>query len=250
MEGVQRKLDQSVQVLQEAINSKGEEEESEPRAMLIDIKTVLQMFRELKTTFESAQSHSPVEWNNLDSKEFKDMQTDIGKNKMQLEILTSVMKFMGMKQAGLQEKLEMLEERNMRRSIVITGLETSDKVVRCIQQVDQFLAETFRVKVVIIDCFKMGLGSEKPVIVTVENIQQKTKIFQVMSIYGKQFDKFNRQTIFINDFLPVEKKERKRKQREIVKCNEQDQSSKLTMSIERGGLKINGEMYQPRIQPP
>ena len=58
------------------------------------------------------------------------------------------------------------------------------------------------------------------------------------------------QTFFINDFLPAEMKEQRRREREIFRANELDQSSKIKMTVGRGGLSIEGEQYEKKVKAP
>ena len=56
--------------------------------------------------------------------------------------------------------------------------------------------------------------------------------------------------VYISDFLPPEIKEMKRREREIFKKNEQDQSNGIEMNMTKNGLEIQGSQYIKKVTAP
>ena len=91
----------------------------------------------------------------------------------------------------------------------------------------------------------------KPVVITVDSLQQKIKLYQLMDKYRKEKKRIKEEvSIFMSDFLPAEVKEQRRREREIYKANEGDQSTSVPMNITRFGLEIEGNKYQKKVVSP
>ena len=172
---------------------------------------------------------------------------ELNSYKRKTEVLASLIEHMDMQRKGMENTVNLLEECQMRNSVVITGLLTDKKITKCIQQVDEFLSN---MEVVIIDCFKLVVGEDKPVVITLESIQQKIRLFQGMANFKKLFTKENKQTVFINDYQPAGKCEQSIREKSIYRANEVDQSSKEEMELTRRGLKIKGSVYQRKLTAP
>ena len=145
------------------------------------------------------------------------------------------------------KKLNILEHRGMRRSVVITGLNTDEKMAKSIELVEKFVAETLEIEANIVDMFKLGVGRDKPVVLTLESMRHKSNLFQAIQGYNKENEDSG---IFVSDYLPAETNERRRREKEIFKDNEKNQTSKVQMTMDRSGLKIQGQYYEKKIQPP
>ena len=144
-----------------------------------------------------------------------------------------------------------MEVRGMRRHLVINGLNTKDKIIECLKQVKAFFTTILAIEIEIIDCFKLGVGPYKPVVILVDSIISRATIFQAMDAYKKDCDeKEAEQIVYISDYVPAATKERKRKEREVYRSNEADQSTKEQMTMERGTLKVKGVPCKSTITPP
>ena len=114
-----------------------------------------------------------------------------------------------------------------------------------------FLTQQLLIEVDIIDCFKLGTGKSKPIVITVGSIAQRALIFQAMDSLRKQLkDEDKELSIFINDYLPPEIKERRRRERRIYWDNEKDGVNKIPMQIGKSGLEVQGQKYEPMIKEP
>ena len=220
---------------------------------LMDIQVVIKMFGELKkeisdikTKKEKSTSSTPNEVDNTNN-----IQEELNQYKAKTETLISVVERMGCVHQELQKRVEIMELRSMRKSVVISGLHTDNRIMKCILQVENFILKELGLEVTIIDCFKLGIGETKPVVFTLETLQEKTKIYQMMDKYRKAKALAKQEvTISISDFMPAELKEQKRRERDIYKTNERDQSTKISMNLTRTGLEIQGEKYEKRVVAP
>ena len=217
---------------QQIFNS-GDELET-PQVM--DVRTVIKLFKDLQIQIKT----------NSD-KESGDLVKEVQQYKRKTEVMEGVIQRLGTLYVDLEKKTEQIELRSMRRAMVIIGLETEDRINKCIEQVKNFIIEELKLSEInVVYCFKLGVGKDKPVVFTVESIIQRASVYQAMETYRKQKE----EAIFVNDYLPPEIKERRRREREIYKINDKDQANKVPMSISRAGLNVNGERYQPMISAP
>ena len=128
--------------------------------------------------------------------------------------------------------------------MVINGLRTDNNISECVKQVEVFFENTLEIEINIVDCFKLGFGPDKPVVVQLELIVARTLIQQAMESYSQMCDEERKdQTIFIKDYIPAEIKERRRKDRDIYHANEQDQVNRVDMAFDKGKLTIQGEIH-------
>ena len=59
---------------------------------------------------------------------------------------------------------------------------------------------------------------------------------------GKQY--------YINDYFPPAKLEQRRRNKQMVKTNEEAGTDKKEMELKAGAVWVEGKRYQPKIQPP
>ena len=227
---------------------------------LMDVQIVMQMFGELKkelkvisdgnavrdTTIANVESSKIAE-----TQEVTDLKNELKNCKRKNDILSGVVEHLGNLCVDIDKRLEQVESRNTRRHIVFTGLITDNNLKKCTEQILSYCQEKLRYEIEILDCFKMGIGPSKPVVVMVPSMSQKYEIFQAMDEYRKRCEEREQNvTVYINDFLPAEVKERRRRERDIMRINAQQQSTKVDMNLTRTGLQIQGEPYTKKVEPP
>ena len=230
-----------------------EYEEMTRNAQVMDVQLVVKMFAELKKELkEIKRSNKEAETTRAkDTEEVSKLRLEVSQYKQQMDMITSVVQRMSLINDETDKRLEMLETGSKRRMMVVSGLQTEGKIAKCTQQIEEFISQNLSLDVVITDCFKLGVGVNKPVVITLQTFQEKMDIFQAMEKLRERANKAKRRLdIFFNDFQPPQERERRRREREIYKDNEADQSTKLQMSISRKGLTIEGEQYTKKVEPP
>ena len=207
----------------------------------IDVRTVIKMFNTLQIKMDQESGTNEAA-----------LRKELAEYKRKSEIMSGVIGRLGEIIDTVERKVDQLEYRGLRRHLVVSGLNTGNKVTDCISQVEQFLKYQLKIEINIIDSFKLGNGAKKPVVIQVESIVDRATIFQAMEMYKKQFENNaeRSQTIFITDYLPAEMREAKRKERDIYKRNEKDITNQIPMQISKGTLMIQGQVYQAVITPP
>ena len=226
----------------------------EPEVM--DLKTVIQMFQEIKNDIKDIKSNKCKErMNQLDIKTqrheetFKEVSAELTKYKLKMEVLTGVVKRMSTEMLELKEQMDNLRQDSMRNMIAITGFEGSPKNKTSKQQLEDFMSKEMGVEITILDLFQIGAGTPKTVVITVSNREEKAEINQavrnikhLVNSHGKKY--------FFRDYLPPARNERKRRQAAIFAENNKSEVNKVEMTWANKELSIKGQPYHKKITAP
>ena len=228
---------------------------------VIDVQLVMRMFSDIKTelseikgknvSLETVSATIGDNQNTLNV-EMVELRNEVSSVKKHNAILTSVVNRLGNLCGDLQRKVDQMEMRSMRRSVVVSGIKTEDKITMCQTAVEKYLEQKLNLSeehIQIIDCFKLGQGPFKPVVITVQSVQQKSKLFQENATYNKGI-KTEENKIYFNDYVPPEVKEERRREKEIYKQNEANQTTKSAMTLGRKGLFIQDEPFERKVISP
>ena len=231
------------------------------KPQLMDVQIVMKMFGELKQQLKEISDGNTVRDTTMaaiestrlaEKEEVIKLRREVKNYKRKNDILSGVVERLGNLCVDMDKRMDLIESRNMRRHIVFTGLETDNKMKKCSEQIAQFCNDKLKYEIEVIDCFKLGVGVQKPVVVMVNSMSQKHGIFQAMDAYRKLCEEKEEVVdVYINDYLTAEVKEKRRREREIFKKNEQEQQSvKVDMNMTKGGLQILGEPYNKKVEAP
>ena len=100
------------------------------------------------------------------------------------------------------------------------------------------------------DFFYLGKSEPKPIVITLGSIEQKDLVFQNKKNI-KELVNIDGKPIFINDYVPAEIGENRKRQREIYGENQNsDASSKLEMKYQSGKLMIEDQVYSKKVTAP
>ena len=216
---------------------------------LMDIQIVIQMFSELQKEIAEIKKTNTANTNTKSEDEKKNVTVQQYMDKT--DLLTSIVERIGHVNEDLKTRLDLIETRGMRRSILVGGLKTDNRLTKYLQQVESWVTEELEAEITVVDCFKLGTGETKPVVITVESLQQKIKLFQAMDKYRKAKKQQDIEVkVYLTDFLPPEIKEQRKREREIFKQNENDQATSIPMNLTRNGLEIQGTMYTKKVVTP
>ena len=229
---------------------------------IMDVQLVMEMFNDLKSELQNMKQDTAEknkkaeEILNLRREEIEEAQElkkEVGELKQKNIVLTSVIGRLGSLFIDLDKKVERMELYGMKRSIVLGGLRTDDKMNKCVKQIQNFFKDVLKLEdtIEIVECFKMGLGPEKPVVLTVNTMEQKIDVFQAVGKYRemqKKRDKICK--VFASDYQTPETREKRRQYQRILRENNDNESTKIDMELDRAGLKIQGVQYDQPVQPP
>ena len=234
----------------------GLSEEVVAGSQTMDVSIVLQMFRELKDELQSLKQENVnknktakdlYKGQSVVAQELIKLKKEVSDCKRENKILAGIVQTLGNLHIETEKRIDRMEQNSMKLSVIISGLQTSNKIKDYVREVKGFIINDLAADVDITDCFKLGIGNYKPVIITVSSMSQKLNIFQKLNEYKKANEDIE---VYISDFLPAEVKERKRRERELYRENESEEANKLEMAYGKGGLMIQGEMYKAKVNAP
>ena len=165
---------------------------AEGNQQVMDVKLVVKMFQDLKKEITDMKQE------NREKKEERDEQTkatageiaslkeEVSSYKYQNEILTSVVERLGNLFIDVDRRINQIDAKLIKKAIVFSGIETADNIVKCQSKVENFLTELGFTEYEITDCFKLGLGTNKPVVITLSTMTQKLNILQEMNKFKKR----------------------------------------------------------------
>ena len=156
--------------------------------------------------------------------------------------------------ADMQKRMLAMEGRSMKSNLLISGL-PEKKEENCVKTCQDFISQDLKINSADIEirrAHRMGKfkpGNTRPMVMKLQDPGQKGQLFQ----NTKNLKGTNK---YLNDQLPDETNEEKRRQRQIVAANNKlPPGQKQTMKIEKGKLLIGDEKtgrreYRADIKPP
>ena len=263
IEQVNREILQQTQSLEESIRENdavSQQESSSTRTgtSTMDVKLVLQMFKEIKESISSKTiPEGPQRVTDLENEQDQlidsmyENQLNIEELKMQNRVLKGTVIRLNDQMSEMDRRIEMLELNGMKKSMVLTGLICrSRKKKESMKDVPDFLEQELGVTVDIEDIFFMNPQNTSPLVFTVSSLEQKFAILANVKNL-KDLVNENEQPYFIGDHLPPRMNENKRRERDIDRQNIlADVNDQVDMKYEAGKLVIEQEIYQKRVEEP
>ena len=147
-------------------------------------------------------------------------------------------------------RIDKLEKRSMNSNILIKGL-VKKKDVSWRTTVGKFFMEILKVgEINILDAFKIGKYPNSPVLVTLTDGKDKSKIFAKAKDLGDVVNEFDK-PYRIDEQLPPAIREKKLRSRQLMAINKgKDSNDQLTMERKNGELFVNNTKYEKLVEPP
>ena len=186
----------------------------------------------------------------LTSNETKDnevLKADLKHCKFKNNALTNIVEMQSVEINDLKARIDALELNAVKNAVSISGLNVDGKKRDCILQIEEFVGDALGLNVTVEDFFRIGSSQPKTLVIHLQTAQQKREV-----LHFKKHLKGNtnyRNPIYINDYVPANTVEKRRKEREIKEVNSR-QETPLDISFSRGKMLIQGEIYKPPVSVP
>ena len=223
----------------------------EANPQVIDLRTVVLMFDQIKKEFADLKGHNIARIEKMEilqtktQKQVSLLEDKLDTQELKNGILTGIVDNMSQNMRHMEERIENLEIRSFERSIIIKGFVGSTKKNELIDQLYKFFENKVGIDVGIEDAFVIGKGKSLATVVTFELIRDKRLVFKNIDVISKLRNVENKK-YFIKDYLPQSANEKRRRDREIMKLLEKsDKMDKLQMS--KSGLLVNNKKYEPKV---
>ena len=250
---------------QQTMDSK-EIPEDDPQAL--SYSTVIQMFQELKkemkdevraeiasiktgSNTESIQQHTElVSTVDQNSAEIDKLKCEVAMYKHRTTILTDVCERFQTEMQDMQTRLDNIELNNCKKMLIITGLYTlSQKKNEIINEVTNFIDVNLGMQINIEDMFTLGYNEPRPIVISLQSVYEKKLILQNKAALKDQ----GQTRVFINEYVPSNTQERRRKEKEIIDVARQmgvERGTETAIAYHKGKLTIDGHYYRPKVVPP
>ena len=184
----------------------------------------------------------------LQSSKVREIEKKLAQCMQQNEILSEVVDRMHTQYMDVVQRLDNLEINNAKLSISISGLQVSGRKDEWKLQVIDFVFQQLGVEIDVEDIYQLGRADPKLLIVTVGSAEQKKAVLEHKS-YLKDV-RVKGKAVYINDYVPLQLQERRRREREIVQQIHSENIEGVEAEYIKGGLAICGQLYKKKITVP
>ena len=207
--------------------------------VLRDEKRILkdEMERDIQQAFEQYENR------------IQKLEMQLKDQKLKTKIMGDLIHHQELITGDLTRRMDNVELALAKKSAILTGLNFSDDKKQLITQLHEFFIEALNASATIEDAYTMGEKTPKPVVIQFATQEGKSNIFRNKSALKNIFGE-NQRKVYLNDYLPGGISDKKRRERDIIKTNNQAGDSKVEMEKVKGGLKIGQEMYKKKVSVP
>ena len=226
---------------------------------VLDVRTVLTMFYNLKKHFDSKGiSHEMKE--NIKS----EMEQDINKAMQDYEkritalecqlrtanrkakLSDDILQYNAIVLDDLTKRMDSLELSNARKMAILSGFEADGKKDKRAAELLDFFHHELEAYTRIEDSYQIGVSIPKPIIITFQTLEDKEAVFANKS---KLKDCTLSNRIYLNHYLPANENEKRKRERQIRKDNKAlPEKEKVDIEYARGGLKVGSEIYRKKVE--
>ena len=253
----------------------GVSESQKEMPQYIDIRVVMGMFSELKTTLQNDYSEIKHDVSTLaatgqisdDSKsQFKDMERAIqlqdgeltrNKNKwknqqFREEVIYKHVSRLSQKLDETIERLERMEINNSKRMMSVSGFYADQDKKKAKKQLSKFFNDEMHINPYIEDLYFVGGSDRLPpnIIITFETVREKQLVYKNIEKIKNLVNKDGAKMYF-NDFLTTKQNEMRKKERYIKKENAaRDSDLQVDISFKKGILHVDSKPCQDKVRVP
>ena len=225
------------------------------------------MFTELNSTLASLQteitelktikgkvSTFSSEWKEAVDVELANIDNKSDKQSFKLKLLMNMMLNQEERIQNLEHRATMSYQREIKPNLIVHGIvEGKDETREELQEkMSKFFKEQMEIEsaIELRDCFRMGQGSHRPVMIKLCYPNDKATIFANASkLQGKE--NIKKRLFFVHEDMTDEQAETRQQYRELNKENKlKDEEQQLTIKMKKGRIMVNNEVVKAKITPP
>ena len=230
-----------------------------PKTM--SVQQVMIMFNKMKQDMESVKSQiNPEELKQTcvqhvmeqmestiktQEDKIKKLQLEVGHFRYKSKVLTEVVQRMHVDSEDLVQKMENLEITATKRHAMITGFHGPSDKDACIEAVKTLFFTYLSVDVNIDDMYPLGAPGSYVIIFA--TLADKRVVLQFKNQLKNAGDQRN--NIYVNEYYPLLTSEKKRRERDIIKENNNAETP-LEIGFKSGNLMVQNQTYVKRVSTP
>ena len=229
----------------------GHKEGDEPETM--DVRAVLAMFKKLQDEFQQQLLDVKATSKTRDEEQdVKKLQDEIAALTLKKRAISSAVQHMWDDFKQISGRVQNLENQYNRKCIVLTGLLThdiqKDKYI-AMQEIAEFISDCIGVKPAIEDVYEIGSSYPRTKVVVFQSLKEKNIVMSFKSLL-KGLKNEDGKPFYMNEYYGPAQNEERRRNRVLLKENEGNEHSEVTMELKNGKLLIDGTPFSNKIQPP
>ena len=267
---------------EEAVVDRVVDEISEQNLAVLDVRTVMEMLQKIKSSISSSKLDQEKELSKREEEakkelakqcselqknfktqmekdiqntiqiyqdELKTVKDDLKKQKQKTELVGGILQYNQQVMDDLAKRLDTVELNNAKRCAVLTGIQPEEDKKNRKYQVQQLFKEAMQIRARIDDTYILGQGDRQSIVVIFETIRDKWEVMAAKKKLSKMEGKGGR-SIFLNEYLPQQVNESRRRERAIVKDIGNDPQNELETEYTKKGLKIGSHHYRKKVIAP
>ena len=225
-----------------------------PETEKVTLELVWQAVQKLQ---QGKQASKEAEINSLLDSLGKRMDTTeslVSENELKIKILSNIIIRQEEQINNLKEQLWLERAAKRKPNLVVSGIIEHDNETpkETVQKVSQFFKDQMEIQEDIKVKKAQRLGDpnakDRPVLIKLENAQEKAKIYKnITHLKGKQNTK--RRLFYVNDDLDEQQMEQRRMYRALIKENN-EQELNLTIKMQCNRLMVNNTIIKPKVYAP
>ena len=242
--------------LQQTVET-NDQQQATPSTKTMDIKMVYEMFQDLKTELKANKIPQGVDRiAELERRQDSVLDTLLEMKEEMFEIqaknylLSGVVSHLNDVIQDNEGRVDNLEFNNMKKSIVLSRLNTTKKKIECLEEVSNFFDQEMDITPKIDDLFFLSNKGTSPMVLMMATMEDKQLVMQNLGKL-KGLVNENVKPFFISHYLPPRRKELRMMEEEIFRRNEELSENQCSEIIRKEGkLNINDITYQKKVNPP
>ena len=230
------------------------ESEDFEHAKTIDIRTVIQMMKNLKTDLNQDFRKQMQEWANQPTK--PDSELKIAKLTAKIEVceakermMVGVMANMNEKINELANKIESQEINQGKKSVILSGFEADSRKIYARRQLCEFMYDKLEIDVVIEDFYFIGSSTPKDIVMIFLSCNHKRLLFQNVKKIAHLRNSHGRKYSFRDHLTSKQVEFRKRSQYVANVVGEREAVDQKEVIVEKGDIYVGQEKYDYNIVP-
>ena len=217
---------------------------------LLAIQTDIKDFKSVK---EQVSAFSK-EWKESVDTELKSIDNRGDKHEFRLNLMANMLINQEEKLQNLEHRVTSSYMREIKPNLIVHGILEDKEEDRStlVEKTKSFFKEKMEITetIEICDAFRMGQGSNRPILIKLAYPNDKAIIFaNAKNLKGKENAK--KRLFFVHDDLTDEQSEVRMTYRELnIENKETDEEEKLTVKMRKGRIVVNNEEVKQKLHPP
>ena len=228
---------------------------------VIDVITVLEMFRQIMSKKQSTENDIS-QWKlqlkeelnadvnrtaELYEKRITDLEASLRESDRKLDVVQNVVRHQNCIMNDVSKRLDNLELNQARRMAVLSGLKIDQqKKEDRVRRVSNFLQTELELFTRLEDVYPLGSSDPPALVITFQTYQDKETVFENKAKL-KDISKNYPNKIYLNHYLPAQENERRKRDRKITMDAKQEN---LEATFVKEGIKVGQSVYKKKISPP